>query len=44
LPTRDSIIAQGVAASPFFDDHALRNFTVRTPDGYTVGFFTMYRT
>ena len=41
---RESIIAQGVEASPFFDDHSLRNFTVRTPDGYTVGFFTMYKT
>jgi hypothetical protein len=41
---RESVIAQGVQAGPFFDDHALRSFTVRTPDGYAVGFFTMYRT
>jgi hypothetical protein len=40
---RDAVIARGVEASPFFDDHSLRNFTVRTPDGYAIGFFTEYR-
>src|SRR5207248_11470379 len=39
---RNRIAAQGVAVSPFFDDHALRNFTVTTPDGYAIGFFTQY--
>jgi RNA polymerase sigma factor (sigma-70 family) len=40
---RDAIAAQGVKPSPFFDDVSLRNFTVTSPDGYTVGFFTAYR-
>ena len=40
---RDAIAAQGVRPSPFFDDVTLRNFTVTSPDGYTVGFFTAYR-
>jgi RNA polymerase sigma factor (sigma-70 family) len=40
---RDAIAGQGVNPSPFFDDLTLRNFTVTSPDGYTVGFFTSYR-
>jgi RNA polymerase sigma factor (sigma-70 family) len=40
---RAAIAAQGVTVSPFFDDHTLRNFTVTTPDGYRIGFFTSYR-
>jgi RNA polymerase sigma factor (sigma-70 family) len=40
---RDRIAARGVPVSPFFDDHALRHFTVTTPDGYTIAFFTQYR-
>ena len=40
---RDAILSQGVKPSPFFDDVTLRNFTVTSPDGYTVGFFTAYK-
>jgi RNA polymerase sigma factor (sigma-70 family) len=40
---RDRIAARGVPVSPFFDDIGLRNFTVTTPDGYQIGFFTQYR-
>ena len=40
---RDAIAAQGVQPSAFFDDVGLRNFTVTSPDGYTVGFFTAYQ-
>lgn len=40
---RKSIVAQGVKASAFTDDLTLRNFTVASPDGYTIGFFTAYR-
>lgn len=40
---RARIAGHGVAVSPFFDDHTLRNFTVTTPDGYTIGFFTQYQ-
>ena len=40
---RKRIAEEGVAVSPFFDDHSLRNFTVTTPDGYSIGFFTQYR-
>jgi len=40
---RKRIAEAGMAVSPFFDDHSLRNFTVTTPDGYVIGFFTQYR-
>jgi RNA polymerase sigma factor (sigma-70 family) len=40
---RNTIAAEGIAVSPFFDDHSLRNFTVTSPDGYVIGFFTSYR-
>jgi len=40
---RNAIAAQGVVVSPISDDHLLRNFTVTTPDGYSVGFFTQYK-
>ncbi|MEO6436896.1 MAG: sigma-70 family RNA polymerase sigma factor [Tepidisphaeraceae bacterium] len=40
---RNMIAEQGIAVSPFADDHTLRNFTVTTPDGYTIGFYTAYR-
>ena len=40
---RDRLAARGVPVSSFFDDHALRHFTVTTPDGYTIAFFTQYR-
>ncbi len=40
---RDAIAAQGLKPSAFFDDVTLRNFTVRSPDGYTIGFFAAYR-
>ncbi len=40
---RKTIYANGVSVGDFFDDASLRSFTVRTPDGYEVGFFTNYR-
>jgi hypothetical protein len=40
---RAAIAAGGVAVSPFADDHTLRRFTVTTPDGYPIGFFTSYK-
>lgn len=40
---RKRIADEGVIVSPFTDDISLRNFTVTTPDGYTIGFFTQYR-
>jgi hypothetical protein len=40
---RAAIAAAGVAVTPFADDHTLRRFTVTTPDGYELGFFTSYR-
>jgi hypothetical protein len=40
---RNSIKTQGIKVSPFFDDHTLRNFTVTTPDGYSIGFYTAYK-
>jgi RNA polymerase sigma factor (sigma-70 family) len=40
---RDTIAAQGVKPSAFFDDVSLRNFTVTSPDGYSIGFFTAYK-
>lgn len=40
---RSTIAAAGVPVSPFADDHTLRRFTVTTPDGYEIGFFTSYR-
>ena len=40
---RNAIAAQGVTVSPFFDDITLRNFTVTSPDGYSIGFFTSYK-
>lgn len=40
---RESIAAQGVAVNQFFYDGALMNFTVTTPDGYTIGFFSTYQ-
>jgi RNA polymerase sigma factor (sigma-70 family) len=40
---RDAIAAQGLKPSAFSDDLTLRNFTVRSPDGYSIGFFTAYR-
>ncbi len=40
---RSAIAAEAIQVSPFADDHTLRNFTVTTPDGYTIGFFPNYR-
>jgi RNA polymerase sigma factor (sigma-70 family) len=43
LAHRTRLASRGLAVSPFNDDHVLRNFTVTTPDGYAIGFFTQYR-
>jgi RNA polymerase sigma factor (sigma-70 family) len=43
LAHRKRIADEGVVVSPFTDDISLRNFTVTTPDGYSIGFFTQYR-
>jgi RNA polymerase sigma factor (sigma-70 family) len=40
---RDAIATQGIQPSAFSDDISLRNFTVTSPDGYKIGFFTAYR-
>ena len=40
---RNAIAGQGVPVSPFFDDVTLRRFTVASPDGYSIGFFTVYK-
>ena len=40
---RERIAAQGVAVNQFFYDAALMNFTVTTPDGYAIGFFSTYQ-
>jgi catechol 2,3-dioxygenase-like lactoylglutathione lyase family enzyme len=40
---RKRIVDEGVSVSTFTDDISLRNFTVVTPDGYTIGFFMQYR-
>lgn len=40
---REAIAAQGVAVNQFYYDGALMNFTVNTPDGYTIGFFSTYK-
>ncbi len=39
---RKKIADQGVAVSPIIDEHALPNFGVTTPDGYSIRFFTQY--
>jgi RNA polymerase sigma factor (sigma-70 family) len=43
LAHRKQIADAGIPVSPFSDDHSLRNFTVTTPDGYSIGFFTQYQ-
>ena len=40
---RNAIAAQGVRVGAFVDDVTLRHFTVRSPDGYSIGFFTSYK-
>lgn len=40
---REAIATEGVAVNQFFYDVALMNFTVTTPDGYTIGFFSTYQ-
>lgn len=40
---RKRIADEGITVGPFFDDISLQNFTVTTPDGYSIGFFTQYR-
>jgi RNA polymerase sigma factor (sigma-70 family) len=40
---RNAISAQGVQVSQYFDDIGLRNFTVTSPDGYAIGFFTAHK-
>jgi RNA polymerase sigma factor (sigma-70 family) len=39
---RKKIADQGVMVSPIIDEHALPNFAVTTPDGYSICFFTQY--
>jgi len=39
---RKKIADQGVAVTPIIDEHALPNFSVTTPDGYAICFFTQY--
>jgi RNA polymerase sigma factor (sigma-70 family) len=39
---RKKIADRGVMASPIIDEHALPNFAVTTPDGYSICFFTQY--
>jgi RNA polymerase sigma factor (sigma-70 family) len=39
---RKKIADQGVTVSPIIDEHALPNFAVTTPDGYSICFFTQY--
>jgi RNA polymerase sigma factor (sigma-70 family) len=40
---RETIAAQGVAVNQFFYDGTLMNFTVTSPDGYAIGFFSTYK-
>jgi RNA polymerase sigma factor (sigma-70 family) len=39
---RKKIAQSGVAVTPIIDEHALPNFNVTTPDGYSIAFFTQY--
>ncbi len=39
---RKRIADQGIAVTPIIDEHALPNFSVTTPDGYAICFFTQY--
>jgi RNA polymerase sigma factor (sigma-70 family) len=39
---RKTIAGKGVSVTPIIDEFALPNFTVLTPDGYSVCFFTQY--
>lgn len=36
---RNRIAARGVTVGPFFEDISLKSFSVKSPDGYTIGFF-----
>jgi len=40
---RTAIAAQNVPVNQFFYDMGLLNFTVTTPDGYSIGFFSTYK-
>ncbi|HEX8323794.1 MAG TPA: sigma factor-like helix-turn-helix DNA-binding protein [Tepidisphaeraceae bacterium] len=40
---REAVIAQGIVPNQLFYDGALMNFTVTTPDGYVIGFFSTYK-
>ena len=40
--TVQGLADQGVTVSPIIDEHALPNFAVTTPDGYSICFFTQY--
>lgn len=42
IALRKKIADQGVMVSPIIDEHALPNFAVTTPDGYSICFFTQY--
>ena len=39
---RKRIAGQGVSITQIIDEHALPNYSVTTPDGYTFCFFTQY--
>jgi RNA polymerase sigma factor (sigma-70 family) len=39
---RRKIADRGVVVTPIIDEHALPNFNVMTPDGYSIAFFTGY--
>ena len=39
---RKRIAESGVPVTPIVDEHALPNFSVTTPDGYSICFFTQY--
>ena len=39
---RKRIADQGIPVTPIIDEHALPNYTITTPDGYSICFFTQY--
>ena len=39
---RNKLCEGGIPVTPIIDEHALPNFNVTTPDGYSIAFFTQY--